>query len=357
MTNILFSPVRLGDVTLSNRIAMAPMTRNRSPGAVPNDLNALYYGQRGTAGLVITEGTTPDAGGRGYIDIPGLYDAAQVAGWRKVTDAVHAKGGKIFAQLMHTGRISHPDFLDGGTPVAPSAVAAKGDIFTKTGPKPMPVPRALDAAEIPAVIATFGRAATLAVEAGFDGVEIHGANGYLPSQFLSTNANLRADEWGGSVENRARFLLGAVAAASAAIGAGRVGLRVSPGSAFNDIADSDPEATLTHIATALRGQGLAYLHLVGGAYDFDAAGIARRIFDGPLILNGGYDAARAEADLAAGRADVIAFGSSFLANPDLPERLRTGVALNTPDPKTFYGGDAAGYTDYPTLREAGVAAA
>lgn len=348
-TRSLFAPARLGDVEIQNRIAMAPMTRNRSPGAVPNDLNALYYGQRGTAGLVITEGTTPDAGGRGYIDIPGLYNAAQVAGWRRVTDAVHAKGGRIFVQLMHTGRISHPDFLDGGSPVAPSAVAAAGAIVTRDGQKPHPVPRALAAEEIPAVIATYGRAARLAVEAGFDGVEVHGANGYLPSQFLSTNANLRTDDWGGSVENRARFLLGAVDAAAKAIGAGRVGLRVSPGSTFNDVADTDPEATLTHIATALRGQGLAYLHLVGGAYTYDAAGIARRLFDGPLMLNGGYDRARAEADIAAGRADIISFGSSFLANPDLPERLRTGAALNTPDTATFYGGDARGYTDYPVL--------
>lgn len=356
MAQTLFTPTRIGDVALRSRIAMAPMTRNRSPGAVPNDLNALYYGQRASAGLIITEGVTPDAGGRGYIDIPGLYNAEQVAGWRKVADAVHASGGAIFAQVMHTGRISHPDFLDGGTPVAPSAVAAKGDIFTKEGPKPMPVPRALDAAEIPAVIATYGRAARLAREAGLDGVEIHGANGYLPAQFLSTNANLRTDEWGGSVENRARFLIGAVTAAAEAIGPGRVGLRVNPGGTFNDVADTDPEATLTYIATALRGRGLAYLHLVGGAYSYDAAGIARRLFDGPLILNGSYDATRAEADLAAGRADLIAFGSSFLANPDLPERLRTGAALNAPDAKTFYGGDARGYTDYPTLRELDAAA-
>jgi N-ethylmaleimide reductase len=348
----LFSPTRIGDIELRNRIVMAPMTRNRSPGAVPNDLNALYYAQRASAGLIITEGTTPDAGGRGYIDIPGLYDTAQVAGWRRVTDAVHAEGGRIVVQIMHTGRISHPDFLDGGMPVAPSAVAAAGSIFTKTGPKDMPVPRALEAHEIPAVIATYGRAASLAMEAGFDGVEIHGANGYLPSQFLSTNANLRTDDWGGSVANRARFLLGAVEAAAAAIGAGRVGLRVSPGSTFNDIADTDPQATLTHVATALRGRGLAYLHLVGGAYGYDAAGIARRIFDGPLMLNGGYDRARAEADIAGGRADVVSFGSTFLANPDLPERLRVGAALNAPDPATFYGGDAKGYTDYPALAAA-----
>ncbi|MBW6400118.1 alkene reductase [Roseomonas sp. HJA6] len=348
-TSLLFTPVRLGDVTLKNRIALAPMTRNRSPGGIPTDLNALYYAQRASAGLLITEGTTPDAGGRGYIDIPGLYDAAQVAGWKKVADAVHAKGGRIFAQVMHTGRISHPDFLDGGTPVAPSAIAAAGTIITREGPKPLPVPRALDAAEIPAIIATYGRAARLAVEAGLDGVEIHGANGYLPSQFLATNANQRTDEWGGSVENRARFLLGAVAAAAEAIGPGRVGLRVNPGGTFNDVADTDGAATLTHIATALSGKGLAYLHLVGGAYDYDAAGIARRHFDGPLMLNGGYDAARAEADLAAKRADVISFGVPFLANPDLPERLRLGVALNAPDPSTFYGGDSRGYTDYPAL--------
>ncbi|WP_198373067.1 alkene reductase [Roseomonas rosulenta] len=348
----LFAPARIGDVDVKNRIAMAPMTRNRSPGAVPNELNALYYAQRASAGLIITEGTTPDAGGRGYIDIPGLYDAAQVAGWRKVTGAVHAKGGRIFVQLMHTGRISHPDFLDGGTPVAPSAIAAAGAIFTKEGQKPHPVPRALAAEEIPGVIATYGRAARLAIEAGFDGVEVHGANGYLPSQFLSTNANLRTDEWGGSVANRARFLLGAVEAAARAIGAGRVGLRVNPGATFNDVADTDPAATLTHIATALKGQGLAYLHLVGGAYSYDAAGIARRSFDGPLMLNGGYDRARAEADIASGRADIISFGSAFLANPDLPERLRTGAQLNAPDTATFYGGNAKGYVDYPALAAA-----
>jgi N-ethylmaleimide reductase len=347
VTQTLFTPIDVGGITLRNRVVMAPMTRNRSPDGVPTALNALYYGQRASAGLIITEGVTPDAGGRGYIDIPGLYNDAQVAGWRLVAEAVHARGGRIFAQIMHTGRISHPDFLDGGTPVAPSAVAASGDTFTRSGPKPMPVPRALDAEEIPAVIASYGRAARLALEAGLDGIEIHGANGYLPSQFLSTNANLRTDEWGGSVGNRARFLLEATRAAAEAIGPGRVGVRVNPGGTFNDVADSDPEATLTHVATALSGQGLAYLHLVGGAYSYDAAGIARRLFDGKLVLNGGYDAARAEADLAAGRADLIAFGSSFLANPDLPERLRSGAALNAPDPSTFYGGDARGYTDYP----------
>lgn len=345
----LFSPVRIGDVTLQNRIAMAPMTRNRSPGGIPSDLNALYYGQRASAGLIITEGTAPDAAGRGYIDIPCLYNAAHVAGWKKVADAVHARGARIFAQVMHTGRISHPDFLDGGTPVAPSAIAAAGTIITRDGPKPMPVPRALDAAEIPAIIATFARAARLAVEAGLDGIEIHGANGYLLSQFLSTNANQRTDEWGGSVENRARLVLGVVAAAAEAIGPGRVGLRVNPGGTFNDVADTDGAATLTHIATALRGTGLAYLHLVGGAYDYDAPGIARQHFDGPLILNGGYDAARADADIAAGRGDLVSFGVPFLANPDLPERLRMGVALNAPDPSTFYGGDSRGYTDYPAL--------
>jgi N-ethylmaleimide reductase len=345
----LFSPIRAGALNLQSRVVMAPMTRNRSPGQVPTALNAEYYAQRASAGLIVTEGTTPDASGRGYIDIPGLYNAAQVEGWRQVASAVHAKGGHIFVQLMHTGRISHPDFLDGGQPVAPSAIQAPGQIYTHEGMKPHGAPRALEAAEIPALIATYGRAAKLAREAGLDGVEVHGANGYLPGQFLAPNVNQRTDEWGGSVENRARFLLGAVDAAVAAIGADRVGVRLSPGGVFNDIHDPDAPATYAHVASELAKRNLAYLHIFDTKPGFDVAALIRAHYKGTLILNGGYDRARAEADIASGLADLIAFGVPFLANPDLPERLAQGAALNAPDQATFYGGGAKGYTDYPAL--------
>lgn len=345
----LFSSVRVGALNLPSRLVMAPMTRNRTPGQVPNALNAAYYAQRASAGLIVTEGTTPDASGRGYIDIPGLYNAAQVEGWREVASEVHAKGGHIFVQLMHTGRISHPDFLDGAAPVAPSAIAAPGEIYTHQGMKPHGTPRALEAAEIPALVATYGRAATLAREAGLDGVEVHGANGYLPGQFLAPNANKRTDEWGGSVENRARFLLGAVDAAVAAIGADRVGVRLSPGGVFNDIHDPDAPATYAHVAAELAKRDLAYLHIFNTNPGFDVPALIRANYKGTLILNGGYDRARAEADIASGLADLIAFGVPFLANPDLPARLAQGAALNAADQSTFYGGGAKGYTDYPVL--------
>lgn len=345
----LFSSVRVGALNLPSRLVMAPMTRNRTPGQVPNALNAAYYAQRASAGLIVTEGTTPDASGRGYIDIPGLYNAAQVEGWREVASEVHAKGGHIFVQLMHTGRISHPDFLDGAAPVAPSAIAAPGEIYTHQGMKPHGTPRALQAAEIPALIATYGRAATLAREAGLDGVEVHGANGYLPGQFLAPNVNKRTDEWGGSVENRARFLLGAVDAAVAAIGADRVGVRLSPGGVFNDIHDPDAPATYAHVAAELAKRNLAYLHVFNTNPGFDVPALIRAHYKGTLILNGGYDRARAEADIASGLADLIAFGVPFLANPDLPARLAQGAALNAADQSTFYGGGAKGYTDYPVL--------
>lgn len=345
----LFSPIRLGALELKSRVVMAPMTRNRSPGQVPNALNAEYYAQRAGAGLIVTEGTTPDASGRGYIDIPGLYDATQVGGWRQVAQAVHAKGGHIFVQLMHTGRISHPDFLDGAAPVAPSAIQAPGQIYTHEGMKPHGTPRALEAAEIPALIATYGRAARLAREAGLDGVEVHGANGYLPGQFLAPNTNQRTDEWGGSVENRARFLLGAVDAAVAAIGADRVGVRLSPGGTFNDIQDPDAPATYAYVAAELAKRNLAYLHVYNTHPGFDVPALIRAHYKGTLILNGGYDRARAEADIASGLADLIAFGVPYLANPDLAARLAQGAALNTPDQATFYGGGAKGYTDYPAL--------
>lgn len=345
----LFSPIRLGAPNLPSRVVMAPMTRNRTPGQVPNALNAEYYAQRASAALIVTEGTAPDASGRGYIDIPGLYNPAQVEGWRHVASAVHAKGGHIFVQLMHTGRISHPDFLDGAQPGSASAIVAPGEIYTHAGMKPHGAPRALAAADIPALIATYGRAATLAREAGLDGVEVHGANGYLPGKFLAPNVNQRSDDWGGSVEKRARFLLGAVDAAIAAIGADRVGVRLSPGGVFNDIHDPDAPATYAYVTAELAKRNLAYLHIFDTKPGFDVAALVRAHYKGTLILNGGYDRARAEADIASGLADLVAFGVPFLANPDLPARLAQGAALNAPDKDSFYGGGAKGYTDYPAL--------
>lgn len=345
----LFGPVQLGDVALTNRIVMAPMTRSRAPGNAPNALMAEYYGQRASAGLIITEGTAPAANGRGYIDIPGIYNATQVEGWRAVADAVHAKGGRIFAQLMHVGRISLPVFQDGAEPVAPSAIAAKGEMYTPEGMKPLGTPRALTETEIEVLVDAFGTAARNARAAGLDGIEIHAANGYLPGQFLAPNANQRTDRWGGSAENRARFTVEVTKAAVAAIGAGRVGVRISPGNPFNDIADPDVEGTYTNLVKGLSGLGLSYLHFLDAKPAFDVIGFARETFDGKIMLNAGYDRARAEADLASGRGDLIAFGSKFIANPDLVARLRKDARLAAPDTATFYGGNAKGYTDYPAL--------
>jgi N-ethylmaleimide reductase len=346
--SILFTPTRLGEVALANRMVMAPMTRNRAPDNLPNALMADYYAQRAGAGLIMTEGTTPSSAGRGYIDIPGLYSPAQVAGWRRVTDGVHARGGKIAVQVMHTGRISHPEFLDGAQAVAPSAVAAAGEIVTKAGTRALPVPRALTEAEIEQTIADYAAAARNAIEAGFDAVELHAANGYLPSQFLAPNANRRTDAWGGSIPNRARFALAALDAMVAAIGAGRVGIRVSPGGTFNDIQDPDVEGTYAHLFAEFGRRDIAWLHLAGTDPGFDLPRLARSA-GAPIVLNGGYDRARAEAHLAAGLGEAVSFGATFIANPDLPERLRRNAALNAPDRATFYGGTAQGYTDYPAL--------
>jgi N-ethylmaleimide reductase len=346
----LFTPLRLGRYDLPHRIAMAPMTRGRAPDALPSDLVRTYYEQRASAALIVTEGIAPEPLGLGYRDTPGLYSSGQVSAWKRVTDAVHARGGRIFAQIMHTGRISHPDFLGGRTPVAPSAVRPAGLTWTPEGQKPFATPRYLKVAEILKVIEGYRRAASLAVEAGFDGVEIHGANGYLPHQFLSTNANVRTDDWGGSVENRARFLLAATAASAAAIGADRVGVRLSPGNRYNDIAEEGAEATYAYVARRLDAMNLSYLHVVDSKPGFAVAPLIRRNYRGTVILNGGYDRARADADIASGLADLVAFGNAFLANPDLPERLRTGAPLSTADPSTFYTGGARGYTDYPSLR-------
>jgi N-ethylmaleimide reductase len=347
--SILFTPTTLGDLPLANRIVMAPMTRSRAPGNVPTALMAEYYAQRASAGLIVTEGISPSADGLGYITIPGLFTAAQVEGWRGVAQAVHAKGGRIVAQIMHTGRIAHPDNMGGLPLVAPSAIAAAGQMFTATGMKPHPVPEALTEAGIERLIGDYVAAARHAIAAGLDGIEIHGANGYLPMQFLTPNANRRDDRWGGSAANRARFVLALLDETSKAIGGGRVGLRLSPGNPFNDMADPDVEATFTHLFAELGKRDFAYLHLLGPKLGFDVPAVAKRLSGAKLMLNGGYDRARAEADLAAGRAEAISFGSSFLANPDLPARLLRRAPLNAPDSATFYGGDAKGYTDYPTL--------
>jgi N-ethylmaleimide reductase len=361
----LLSPVRIGDLDLPNRVLMAPMTRNRAAvGNVPTALNATYYEQRATAGLIVTEATQVSPQGVGYPGTPGIHSAEQVAGWRLVTDAVHRRGGRIFLQLWHVGRISHPDLQPGGAlPVAPSAIAPQGNATTLEGPKPFVTPRALDGAEIPGIVEDYAAAARRAREAGFDGVEIHAANGYLIDQFLRSGSNTRTDRYGGPAENRARFLLEVTAAVGDAWGdSRRVGVRLSPTGAFNDMRDDDPAATFTVAAEALNRFGLAYLHL------FEVRPVTaeapplltptlRRVFRGPLVINGGFDRDTAEAALAAGEADAVAFATKFLANPDLPRRFAAGAPLNEANRATMYGGGASGYIDYPALGEPTTAAA
>ncbi|MFD8783577.1 alkene reductase [Kitasatospora sp. NPDC059599] len=350
-----FDPIVLAGKHLANRIAMAPMTRSRAfgPGAEPTELMATYYAQRAGAGLIVTEGIQPSAVGQGYPDTPGLHTPGQVAAWRTVTDAVHREGGVVFAQLMHTGRIGHPSLLpDGLVPVGPSAVAAKGQVYTAEGPKDFVTPKELSDAEIRRTVDDFAAAARAAVEAGFDGVEIHGANGYLVHQFLSTNANRRTDDWGGEVEGRIRFAVEVVTAVAEAIGPDRVGLRISPANPYNDIAEDDHRDTYRALVAALEPIGLAYLHVLEGP-DRELTLELRERFTGTLVLNPFTHPEATGPDALAlveeGTADIIAFGALFLANPDLPARLAAGGPFNTPDTATFYGGDHRGYTDYPTL--------
>ncbi|WP_042389583.1 alkene reductase [Streptacidiphilus melanogenes] len=350
-----FDPIDLGGSRLANRVAMAPMTRSRAfgPGAAPTELMATYYAQRAGAGLIVTEGIQPSPVGQGYPDTPGLHTDAQVEAWRTVTDAVHGAGGVIFAQLMHTGRIGHPSLLpDGLAPVGPSPVAAKGQVYTHEGPKDFVTPLELGDAEIRQTIADFVVAANHAVAAGFDGVEIHGANGYLIHQFLAPNSNRRTDDWGGDAEGRIRFAVEVVSAVAEAIGGHRVGLRISPGNPFNDIAEPDPGEVYPALLDRLAGLDLAYLHLLEGP-DRDLTARLRKAWPGTFVLNPfthpdatGPDALALVED---GSADMIAYGALFLANPDLPARLAAGGPFNTPDPATFYGGDHRGYTDYPAL--------
>jgi N-ethylmaleimide reductase len=359
----LLSSYRLGAFELKNRLVMSPMTRSRAvDGNVPNPLAATYYAQRATAGLIVTEATQVSPQGVGYIRTPGIHSVAQVAGWRQVTDAVHGAGGKIFAQLWHVGRISHPDFHDGALPVAPSAIAADGEVFTTRGRTKMVTPRALELHELPGIVDQFRKGAENARAAGFDGVELHGANGYLLDQFTRDGTNRRTDAYGGSVRNRARLPLEVTEAVVEVWGADRVGYKVSPNGAFNAMSDSDPIATFSYLSDELGRLRLLYLHATEGvagpmappAGTVLAAPVLRQRFKGALILNGGYDSLSAEAAIARGDADLIAFGVPFLANPDLPLRYAERTPLNAPDQATFYAGEAKGYIDYPAL--AGAAA-
>jgi N-ethylmaleimide reductase len=355
---LLYSKTNLGSLSLQNRLVMSPLTRNRATGNIPNDLMVEYYAQRASAGLIITEGTSPSPNGLGYPRIPGIFSAAQVAGWKQITDAVHAKGAKMFMQFMHCGRIGHALNLPAGARLlAPSAIAAAGDIYTDAeGMKQNGTPQEMTEADIKSAIEEFAQAAKNAVAAGFDGVELHGANGYLLEQFIRPNSNKRTDRYGGSIENRARFVLEVADAVINAIGKDKVGIRLSPYGVFNDMPLYDAmEADYTYLAQQLNARGLVYIHLVdhspmgAPAVPDSIKQMFRSTFKGALILSGGYDAARAESDLAAGKCDLIAVGRMFLANPDLVARWKGGAALNQPDMNTFYTPGAKGYTDYPAL--------
>ena len=350
--HILFRPVQVGRLILPNRLIMAPMTRSRADDdGVPGDLTATYYAQRARAGLIISEGVFPSAQGKGYVHTPGIETSAQINGWKKVTEAVHANGGRIFMQIMHCGRISHPSLLPDGTiPVAPSAIKPDGQAWTPAGQADFVTPRALTVAEISAVINDYRLATRHALEAGFDGVELHAASGYLPEQFLSSGSNQRQDEYGGSAKARTRFIMEVLTAITAEAGADRVGIKLSPEMNYNSITDANPQETYTCLVDQLHGMGLAYLHvaLFGTPVDYHA--LLRPRFDGVYLMGGGLTQASAETALAEGRADTAVFGSAFLANPDLPERFRRGATLNEPDHSTFFAPpDAKGYTDYPTL--------
>ena len=348
----LLLPYQLGPLALTNRMVMAPMTRSRAlDGNVPSRLAETYYAQRASAGLIVTEATQVSPQGVGYIRTPGIHSPEQVAGWRRVTDAVHRAGGKIFAQLWHVGRISHPDFHGGELPVAPSAVAADGEVFTFQGPKKMIAPRALGIDEIAGIVEQFRHGAENARAAGFDGVEVHGANGYLLDQFTRDGTNRRTDAYGGSLHNRIRLPLEVAEAVVGVWGPARVGYRISPNGAFNSMSDSDPVATFSALTEELNQRGLLYLHVVDPAADAAKriSPVLRPKFDGTYIVNGGFDQAAAEAAVASGETDLVAFGVPFLANPDLPERYRTRVSLNAPDRTTFYAGEERGYVDYPAL--------
>ena len=356
----LFSFYKLGPYELKNRMVMAPMTRNRAgKGNSPQLVNALYYAQRAGAGLIITEASQISPQGLGYPDMPGIYSPEQISGWRLVTDLVHKRGGLIFLQLFHCGRVSHPSLQpEGAAPVAPSAIKPEGEAMTYEGPQPFVEPRALETEEVAGIVEQFRQGAENAREAGFDGVELHAANGYILDQFLRDGSNQRSDQYGGSVENRARFLFEVTEAVVNVWGEGRVGVHISPENPFNDMHDSDSELLFKHVAGELNRFLLAYLHVV----EIDLTNPAdycgalnpitkklRGIYKGTYMTNGGYDRHRAERVLETADADLVSFGRLFLANPDLPERFKKGAPLNEPDETTFYGGDETGYTDYPSL--------
>ena len=357
----LFTPIEIGPLALPNRIAMAPLTRSRAAeGNVPTALNALYYAQRASAGLIISEATQVSPEGQGYISTPGIHSAEQIRGWQCVTGAVHAAGGRIVLQLWHVGRISHQSFQPGGKlPVAPSAIKPNGQAFTAKGFEPIPTPRALELAEIPGIVAQYAQGARNAMAAGFDGVEVHGANGYLLEQFLQSRSNRRTDRYGGSIENRARLLLEVTQAAVDVWGASRVGVRLSPYGIANDSGEPEPMPLYTHVVEKLNPLGLAYLHFIeprssgAGRAEVNwqnvpsAMVLFRPIWKGKLIAAGGFTGDAAEAAIAQGHADAVAFGRIFISNPDLPRRLQHGYPLTPYDRKTFYGGEEAGYTDYP----------
>lgn len=356
---LLLSPVKVGPYELPNRLVMAPLTRNRAgEGNVPHELNAIYYAQRATAGLIITEASQISPQGVGYPHTPGIHSPEQVEGWKLVTKAVHDRGGHIFLQLWHVGRISHPSLQpDGALPVAPSAIAPAGEASTYEGSKPFVTPRALETEEIPHIVEQYRQAAKNAMEAGFDGVEIHGANGYLIDQFLRDGSNKRTDRYGGSIENRARFLLEVVDAVVSVWGADRVGVRLSPSGTFNSMSDSNPQALFTYVVSQLDRYNLAYIHIVEPRIDNGApegqnltAGFFRSVYRGIIIAAGGHDRESGEAAIANGEADLIAYGRLYISNPDLAERFAQNAPLNPYDRSTFYGGDERGYTDYPTLQ-------
>jgi N-ethylmaleimide reductase len=374
-TELLFQPVKLGRYNLPHRMVMAPLTRSRArqPGNVPSALNACYYAQRASAALIVTEATQVSQQGQGYAWTPGIHSREQIEGWRLVTDAVHKAGGLIFLQLWHVGRISHPSLQpDGMLPVAPSAIKPRGEAFIENENGegelvPFVTPRALQIEEMPYLVRQYARGARNALEAGFDGVEVHAANGYLFDQFINSSTNRRTDAYGGPIENRMRLLIDVVEAVSDVWGQDRVGVRLSPLGTFNDMGDDDPETTFGRVAEKLNGGALAYLHIINpaivGAIEkgiepdpgaLRMLELMRERYRGTLIIAGGFDHDTAEGWLQQGKADLIAFGRKFLANPDLPERFRSHASLNADDPSSYYGGGAKGYTDYPTLaRERG----
>jgi N-ethylmaleimide reductase len=359
-TSKLLEPFKLGAKTLPNRLVMAPLTRNRAlEGLVPNPLAVEYYGQRASAGLLISEATQVSQQGQGYQDTPGIYSKEQIAGWRKVTDRVHAKGGHIYLQLWHVGRISHTSLQpNGGLPVAPSAIRAKTKTFVNGTFADVSEPRALELSEIPGIIESFKKGAANAIAAGFDGVEVHGANGYLLDQFARDSSNKRTDAYGGGIENRAKLMLEVAKAVTSEVGAERTGIRISPVTPANDVSDSNPQPLFDYIVDHLNALKLAYIHVIEGATGgprdiapFDYASLRKR-FKQAYIANNGYDFALANKVLESDAADLIAFGKPFISNPDLVERLKRGAPLNPFDKATFYGGGAKGYTDYPALGDA-----